>query len=184
MEKTYLKTLAIVFVLTLVISLCGCVPTPYPYIKNTDAEIDLSRFTPVEMPELEYPIKDWMIPKHGVITSFDTSTGAVRNIDITISGITLAQVENYKNVLLDNGMIGESTSIPDFASYKKPYGNYNNLIIRLDTKDVETTKSSSMNIRITVPMTIIDNKPPVDDLQNDESPIIESQNDGPPIMGE
>lgn len=99
-------------------------------------EIDLSQFTPVDVPDWEL-IEDWMIPDFGVITKTEEM---IPNwtYAITVSGVTSEDVENYKKVLEENGLT---------AGAGTTYSN-DKLEIALATQSVGTTASSYMPITI------------------------------------
>ena len=77
--------------------------------------IDLSGFTPVTVPKSWSLVEDWMVPKFGVVT------GAIEGqkdwlYSLRVSGVTTADVESYRSVLVKQGMT-EWTEMESSGNY-------------------------------------------------------------------
>lgn len=117
------------------------VTTPPEDETEPSAEIDLSQFTAVEVPDWEI-LEDWMVPTGGVLTEADEMMGLYF---LTVSGITMAEVESYEQVLVDNGLTAHTGNISTHI-----FDN-DQVEIFLDLQAVETTKESVLRITIEKP---------------------------------
>ena len=103
---------------------------------TSESKIDLSRFTAVEIPKWDI-VQDWMIPEFGVVTK---AAEMVKDwmFSLTVCGVTKANLESYRQVLLDNGM----TQISNYT-YEKDKVQVSLGIAGIDraTKDSEMTIS-------------------------------------------
>ena len=114
---------------------------PNPQETEPSTEIDLSQFTAVDIPDWEI-LEDWMVPTGGVLTSASEMMGLHF---LTVSGITMAEVESYEQVLVDNGLTAH-TGNPTTHSFDN-----DSVEITLALQAVETTKTSEMKITIEKP---------------------------------
>ena len=162
MKKAFTLVLALVLVLSL--AACGSSNTPSntpsgnnttstppasqgdttpsgndttPSENNSNKEIDLSQFTPKELPESSL-LEEWMKPEFGVITS-GSETMKDYMYQFTVSGVTKANEESYRQLIESKGFVVHSTSY----TYRK-----DGIQIALGTAGIETTSDSIMTVTI------------------------------------
>jgi hypothetical protein len=102
----------------------------------TPDAIDLSQFTPVDVPKWDI-VQDWMVPDFGVITKASETLKDFM-YTLTVCGVTKADVESYRKVLVNNGM----TKTSDYSYVK------DKVQVSLGTAGVETTKDSPLYVTI------------------------------------
>jgi hypothetical protein len=116
--------------------------------------IDLSQFTPVTV-TLPNWVEDWMVPKSGVVTdAFEAIKGQFYSL--RVSGVTTADVERYKSVLVEHGMTKPSKDMRVLSANLEAAGptafgflKDNKTYVTFNTKTVVgTTKDSYIEIRI------------------------------------
>ena len=107
-----------------------------PEENNDNNEIDLSQFTPKELADSSL-LEDWMKPEFGVITS-GGETMKDFMYQFTVSGVTKANEESYRQLIEDNGF----SSTSEFTYMK------DGITIALGTAGIGTTSDSIMTVTI------------------------------------
>jgi len=107
-----------------------------PEENNDNNEIDLSQFTPKELADSSL-LEDWMKPEFGVITS-GGETMKDFMYQFTVSGVTKANEESYRQLIEDNGF----SSTSEFTYMK------DGITIALGTAGIGTTSNSIMTVTI------------------------------------
>jgi|GEM_PF-3481678 len=154
------KLLTIALALTLALSVTACGKTDVPATPEAPAVtpsaeapaaapendapsesgefvIDLSQFTPRELPASSL-LEDWMKPTFGVITSGGETLPDFM-YQFTVSGVSKADEESYRQLIESKGFTVHSTSY----TYRK-----DGIQIALGTAGIETTSDSIMTITI------------------------------------
>jgi len=103
---------------------------------NGDDEIDLSQFTPKELPDSSL-LEEWMKPEFGVITSGGETLKDFM-FQFTVSGVTKANEESYRQLIESEGF----TKSSDYTYTK------DGIKIALGTAGIGTTSDSIMTVTV------------------------------------